>query len=110
MKLPAFLVDHPDGEIRVKGHRISLPDIICFYNEGYSAERLALEYPTLSLATIHKVIAFYLENRKECDRYAKKHERDAERYLRSLPNYKPITTTEIRRRLEQLHRKTKRSA
>src|SRR5262245_34475575 len=69
MNLPDFLIDHPDGEIRLTGHRISLYHVVDRYQEGYSAEMLAEEYPTLSLALIHKVIAFYLENQAEVDAY-----------------------------------------
>jgi hypothetical protein len=39
------------------------------YDEGYSAEMLAEEFPTLSLALIHKTIGFYLENRADIDTY-----------------------------------------
>ena len=69
MNLPDFLVDSPDGEIRLTGHRISLLHVVDRYNEGMTAEGIAVEYPTLSLAHIHKTLAFYLENRAEVDAY-----------------------------------------
>lgn len=69
MVLPDFLIDHPDGEIRLTGHRIGLFDVVIFYNEGYSPEMLHEQFPTLPLPLIHKVIAFYLENRAEVDAY-----------------------------------------
>ncbi len=69
VNLPDFLIDHPDGEILVTGHRISLYHVVGPYQEGYSPEMLAELYPTLPLALIHKVIGFYLENQAEVDAY-----------------------------------------
>ena len=57
------------GEIRLTGHRIDLYHFVYYYNEGYSAEMLLCQFPTLRLALIHKVIAFYLDNRTEVDAY-----------------------------------------
>ena len=56
MTLPDSLTQDPDGFIHVTGHRIGLQHLVHYYNEGYSAEMLACEYPTLSLATIHKIL------------------------------------------------------
>jgi len=71
MTLPDFLTQDDDGFIHLTGHRIGLEHVVYYYyNGGYSAEMLACEYPTLGLPIIHKVIAFYLENRDEVDRYA----------------------------------------
>ena len=78
MTLPDFLVDHPDGEIRLTEHRIGLFHIVRYYNEGYSPEMLIEQFPTLSLALIHKVIAFYLENRAEVDAYVANYEAELE--------------------------------
>jgi uncharacterized protein (DUF433 family) len=69
MHLPDFLTCQPTGEIRLTGHRIGVYHVVHYYNNGYSAEMLACQYPTLSLALIHKVIAFYLENKAEVGSY-----------------------------------------
>ena len=68
MTLPEFLTED-DGVVHLTGHRIGLEHVVYCYNSGYSAEMLVCEYPTVSLPIIHKVIAFYLENRAEVDRY-----------------------------------------
>ena len=72
MTLPDFLSEGPYGEIRVTDHRIGLYHIVKYYNEGYSPEMLQEQFPTLSLSLIHKIIAYYLENRAAvtdyCDR------------------------------------------
>jgi uncharacterized protein (DUF433 family) len=69
MDLPEFLTRHEKGEIRLTGHRIDLFHVISHYNEGYSAERLLDQYPTLNLPLIQKVIAFYRDNPADVDAY-----------------------------------------
>jgi uncharacterized protein (DUF433 family) len=69
MQLPEFLTESSDGEITLTGHRIGLYHLVEHYNEGESAEMLAARYPTLPLSLVHKVLAFYLDNRSEVDSY-----------------------------------------
>ncbi len=81
MDLPDFLIDHPDGEIRLTGHRISLMQVVDRYNEGLSAEGIAVRYPTLALDQIHKTLAYYLENRAEVDTYIARWHAEIDRLL-----------------------------
>jgi uncharacterized protein (DUF433 family) len=69
MDLPGFLTRHERGEIRLTGHRIDLFHLISHYNQGYSAEMLLDQYPTLDLPMIHEVIAFYRDNQVDVDTY-----------------------------------------
>ena len=69
MILPSFLKQDSDGFVHVTGHRVGLQHIIHYYKEGFSPEMLACEYPSLLLAEVHKVIAFYLENRADVESY-----------------------------------------
>ena len=69
MTLPEFLTQEPQGYIHFAGHRVGLHQLLRLYNDGYSPEMLLEYFPTLSLAVIHKAIAFYLENQAEIDRY-----------------------------------------
>jgi uncharacterized protein (DUF433 family) len=69
MNLPEFLARHAKGEIRLTGHRIDLYLIVSLLDEGYTAEMLHDEYPTLPMELIRKVIAFAQENRAEVDAY-----------------------------------------
>ena len=86
MNLPEFVTQHEKGELRLTGHRIDLFHIVYFYNEGYSAEMLFGLFPTLNLALIRKVIAFYLENKAEVDAYFASCEAEIERYRTALPS------------------------
>src|SRR5262245_43629310 len=74
MILPDFLIDHPDGEIRVTGRRIGLYSVVRLYREGNTAEQIAEELD-LGLALVYKVLAFYLENQAEVDAYTAELER-----------------------------------
>ena len=69
MKLPEFLIFEASGEIHLKDHRISLFHLVHYYNEGHSPEMLVCRYPTLPLALVYKVIAFYLDNQTDVDEY-----------------------------------------
>ncbi|MCI0376380.1 MAG: DUF433 domain-containing protein [Gemmataceae bacterium] len=69
MTLPDFLTQDDAGSIRFVGHRIDLAHVLDSYNEGYSPETIWAEYPSLSLALVHKGIAFYLDNRDDVDAY-----------------------------------------
>jgi uncharacterized protein (DUF433 family) len=95
--LPPYLHWHPDGEIRLVGHRIGLYHFVYYYNQGYSAEMILGQFPTLELALIHKVIAFYLENEKEVDEYVAQYQSDLDQ-LRAAGSHAP-SIVDLRRRL-----------
>jgi len=85
LKLPEFLTRHEKGEIRLAGHRIDLFHFVDFYNEGNCAEMLLGLFPTLNLALIHKVTAYYLENKAEVDAYVAHCEAENERHQAATP-------------------------
>jgi uncharacterized protein (DUF433 family) len=97
MKLADFLTTDDGGFIHLAGHRIGLNHIVRLYNEGYSAEMLAEEFDTLTLAMIHKLIAFYLENQEEVDVYMAGHDREMKRQMSRLPRGPSLA--ELRRRV-----------
>jgi uncharacterized protein (DUF433 family) len=98
--LPEFLSVDVYGYVHLAGHRIGLQSLVRCYNNGYSPEMMACEYPTLSLATIHKVIGFYLENRCEVDRYVAECDADME-MIAAVPRHGP-TVEELRERLAKI--------
>jgi uncharacterized protein (DUF433 family) len=66
MPLPDFLVEQ-DGELRLSGSRIGLTHVVRAYQRGDTAEMLALRFPSLHLALIHKVLGYYLDNQSAID-------------------------------------------
>jgi len=101
MDLPDFLND-ADGEIRLMGSRIGLMHVVDRYNEGLSPEAIWCEHLTLTLAMIHKTIAFYLENQSEVDPYISQCRMKIDRQM-AEPSQGP-GLNELRRRLEARQR------
>jgi uncharacterized protein (DUF433 family) len=80
----------PD-DIRIKGHRIGIDDVIKYYLDGYSPDQILEELPTLNLEKIYATLTYYLQNRRQMDAYmlrlAKWRE---ERYQEWLANLSPL--------------------
>lgn len=107
MELPDYLHNDADGEIRFKGHRIRLIDVVARYEEGCAPESILLDwYPNLNLAVVHKAIAFYLENEAEVTAMREANDAEMER-LAAAPSSTP-SLEELRRRFK-LRRPTKAS-
>ena len=64
---------------------------------GHAPEMIAAHFPTLPLALVHKIIAFYLENQTETDAYMSEHEKEMDRQMVETPP--APTITELRARL-----------
>lgn len=56
-------------DIRIKGHRIGIDDVIAYYLQGFSPEQILEELPSLNLEKIHATITYYLHNRAQIDAY-----------------------------------------
>ena len=96
MILPEFLERDGHDEIRVSSTRVSLCDLLYEYNQGESAESIAIQYPHIPLATVHKVIAFYLENKNDCDKYVKQY---SDQMTEQRANGRHVNLIELRKRL-----------
>jgi len=66
------------GVFRVGATRVRLDTVVTAYNNGCSPEVILRKYPSLQLAEIHAVIAYYLGHRQEVDEYIEERERIAE--------------------------------
>ncbi|WP_225225326.1 DUF433 domain-containing protein [Komarekiella delphini-convector] len=53
---------NPD-DIRIKGHRIGIDNVIQYYLQGYSPEQILEELPSLNLEKIYATLTYYLHNR-----------------------------------------------
>ena len=58
----------PD-DIRIKGHRIGIDNVLELYLDGYTAEEIAQYYSSLSLEKIHATLTYYHHNRADVDAY-----------------------------------------
>ena len=97
MTLPDYLTQDDGGHIHVTDHRVGLQDLVYYYNEGHSAEALLDMFPTLTLALIHKLIAFYLEHRVDVDAYVARGEAEMAQQRAAAASGPDLN--ELRRRL-----------
>jgi uncharacterized protein (DUF433 family) len=86
-----------DGVFRVGNTRVTLDTIVGAFKEGATAEEIAYQYPTVSLADIYSVISYYLRQKKEVDAYLKRREKFAEEVRKQ--NESRFDATGIRERL-----------
>ncbi len=68
-----------DGVIRVGKTRVTLDTIISAFLDGATAEEISYQYPSLELADIYLVIAYYLRRRDELDIYLQQRQEGAEK-------------------------------
>ena len=69
MELADYLDVVDADTIRVRGHRVDIAHVLAYYHEGYGAELIALELPSLSLEEVYGVLTYYLHNRAAVDAY-----------------------------------------
>ncbi|MDQ2947814.1 MAG: DUF433 domain-containing protein [Acidobacteriota bacterium] len=58
-----------DGVMRVRSTRVTLDSLVTAFFEGATAEEIAQQYPTVSLADIYQVIGYYLRYETELQGY-----------------------------------------
>ncbi len=75
---PVPLENDAEGVARVGGTRVTLDTIVGAFLHGATAEEIAQQYPSLRLADVYAVVAFYLRRRSEVDSYLRERQRQAE--------------------------------
>jgi uncharacterized protein (DUF433 family) len=74
--VPLRLDDH--GVVRVGDSQVLLDVVIREFNNGADPEAIAHGFPTLNLADVYAVIAYYLRHRKDIDDYLHTRRQEAE--------------------------------
>ncbi|MBD1823787.1 DUF433 domain-containing protein [Cyanobacteria bacterium FACHB-DQ100] len=69
MQLEDYFEFASPDEIRFKGHRIGLEDVLKYYLAGYSPEQILEELPSLNLEKVHAAIIYYLHDRSTIEAY-----------------------------------------
>jgi uncharacterized protein (DUF433 family) len=70
------LVSGADGVMRVRGTRVALETVVAAFTEGATAEEIAQQYPSVSLADVYQVIGYYLRHSAELESYLAQRRRD----------------------------------
>src|SRR5882724_3737430 len=86
------------GVIRVGNSQVLLDIVIREFNNGAEPEAIAHGYPTLNLADVYGVIAYYLRHRKDMDDYIHARRQEAEK-LRQEIEAKQANRVELRAKL-----------
>jgi len=87
-----------DGVIRVGDSQVLLDIVIHEFNNGAEPEAIAHGYPTLNLADVYGVIAYYLRHRKDIDDYIHSRRQEADK-LRDEIEAKQPSRAELRAKL-----------
>lgn len=87
MQLEDYFTFLKSDDIRIKGHRIGIDNVLFYFQEGYTPEEIKAIYPDLSLEEIYATITYYLHNKDEVDSYLDRvHLWKETRYQESLQN------------------------
>jgi uncharacterized protein (DUF433 family) len=66
---PIPLEADTNGVVRVSGTRVTLDTVVAAFEEGATAEEIVFQYPSLNLAHVYAVIAYYLQQRPQVEAY-----------------------------------------
>ncbi len=95
----APLTTGQDGVVRIGKSRVTLDTVVYAFKDGANAEEILERYPSLQLADIYSVIAYYLLHRTEVevDTYLK--DREAFRVEVRRENESRFPSTGLREKL-----------
>jgi len=69
MQLEDYFLFLREDDIRIKGHRIGIDNVLFYFKEGYTPEEIRVIYPDLSLEKIYGTITYYLQNQAKIEAY-----------------------------------------
>ena len=75
---PIPLVVDADGVARVGRTRVTLDTVVRAFKRGNTAEQIVELYPTLKLADVYAVIAYYLRHETDVEAYLRERQRQAD--------------------------------
>jgi uncharacterized protein (DUF433 family) len=80
----------PVERIRIKGHRISIQNVVEYFNQGMAPAQIQQEvYPSLTLEEVYATITYYLHNKAEADAYIERGEKVADAYYQEYLSQEP---------------------
>jgi uncharacterized protein (DUF433 family) len=77
------------GAFRVGDSRVSLDTVINEYDDGADPEEIVHAYPTLALADVYAVIAYYLRHQDEVKAYLRHRQEEAAELRREIESKQP---------------------
>jgi uncharacterized protein (DUF433 family) len=89
----------PEDVIRVAGTRVSLDSVVRAFQDGATPEEICLDFPSLDLARVYSVLAYYLTRRETIDAYLLVQQRSAETTRQELRARHSAYLAELRQRV-----------
>ena len=83
LEAPPFR-DDGTGVLRVGNSRVLFELVVHAFQDGATAETIVQQYPTVTLADVYGVIAYYLRHRAEVESYLADRDRTAEEVRRRV--------------------------
>ena len=95
-----------NDDIRIKGHRIGIEDVIKYYLQGYSPEEILTELPTLNLEKIYATLTYYHQNKQKINQYLFELEQKREQhYQQWLSKSSPLIERLKQAKIKQIQEK-----
>ncbi len=109
MELESYFDFLPDGDIRIKGTRVYLEDVIKMYLEGESPEEITTaHFLTLSLEQAYATILYYLANRLKMDAYIAQKKAEAETRYQEYTTHPSEFHLSLKKRVAALRQERKK--
>jgi uncharacterized protein (DUF433 family) len=100
LELPPYFDRWEDGSIRIKGHRVSLYEILDALYAGHSIDEINDLYPTIPVSKLRQVVAFCSLHPETLREFHREQQRQAEARRAAHPPVGP-TRAELQKRLER---------
>lgn len=101
MMLEDFLDFIGPEEIRLRGHRIGIEDLLAYYKNGFSPEQIADIYTGVDLEQVYATITYYLHSQAEVDAYLERQRDRGEQEYQVWAAQPSPPIARLRRLLEQ---------
>jgi len=98
MNLDTYFEILGPNDIRIRGHRVGIDDVLNYYLDGFSPNEIAAQLPTLSLEQIYATITYYLHNRSEMDAYLARLAKGREQRYQVWAANPPLIIERLRKR------------
>ncbi|MBI1872851.1 MAG: DUF433 domain-containing protein [Acidobacteria bacterium] len=86
-----------DGVIRVGDTRVTLDTVIAAFDAGATAEEIVQQFPSVTLADVYSVIAYYLRHQQDVRTYLAQRQQQAAQVRQE--NERRFNPTGVRERL-----------
>ena len=86
-------------DIRIKGHRIGIDDVLSYHLQGLTDHQIAERLPSLSLEKVYACLTYYYRNQAAMDVYMSELAAQRERRMQEFDANPPDVVRRLRARL-----------